>query len=107
MPHGLAVAWGIDIINFIGTKLEITPIKLFSRIRIETKKIFKYRLETNPDVKLLINAISHDKKILNNRINFALLKNIGEIIIKEHEIDEVLERYVVEYLETDYVFRPS
>jgi 3-dehydroquinate synthase len=107
MPHGLAVVWGIDIINFIGTKLEITPIELFSRIRIETKKIFQYRLETNPDVKLLLNAISHDKKILNNRINFALLKNIGEIIIKEHEIDEVLERYVVEYLETDYVFRPS
>ena len=27
--------------------------------------------------------------------------------IKEHAIDEQLERYVVEYLESDYVFRPS
>ena len=107
IPHGLAVVWGIDVINFIGAKLKITPIELSERIRIETKKIFNYRLEIKPDIKLLLNALAHDKKILNNKINFALLKNIGEIIIKEHAIDEVLERYVVEYLESDYVFRPS
>ena len=107
IPHGLAVVWGIDIINFIGNKLGVTPVEIFNRIRIETNKIFKYKLENKPDVKLLLSALSHDKKILNNKINFALLKNIGDIIIQGHEIDEVLERYIVEYLETDYVFRPS
>ena len=107
IPHGLAVVWGIDLINYIGSRMGITPLDLFEDIRLKSKKIFKYELERIPLVDDLIEALSHDKKVKNNKINFAILQSVGEIVIKEHSFDKQLKLYIHDYLESDYVFRPS
>ena len=107
IPHGLAVVWGIDVINFIGNKIGVTPPELFEDIRSKSKNIFDFKLDKNPNVDDLIHALQHDKKVKNNKINFAYLKEIGNIIIIEHAFDSALEDYVREYLESDYVFRPA
>ena len=107
IPHGLAVVWGVDVINFIGTQIGVTPLELFEEIRSKSKKIFDFKLQNIPDVESLIDALRHDKKVKNNKINFAFLKDIGEIVIVEHSFDSELESYVRAYLKTDYVFRPA
>ena len=107
IPHGLAVVWGIDVINYIGTRLGITPVELFVDIRKKSKEIFDYSLQNIPKVEDLIEALKHDKKVMNNRINFAILSEVGSIIIKEQSFDISLQSYITDYLETDYVFRPS
>jgi len=107
VPHGLAVVWGIDLINYVGLKLNITPHDLFTEIRNNLKEIFKFSLPLHPDIDELFEALSHDKKIKNNKINFAILEDIGKITIRESQIDYDLKKTVQDYLKSDYVFRPA
>lgn len=107
VPHGLAVVWGIDLINYIGYRLGITPLNLFEDIRSNSNKIFSFKLPYPPEVENLFEALSRDKKIKNNKMNFAILENIGKINIVPKHLDSELKNMVNEYLKSNYVFRPS
>jgi len=108
IPHGIAVLLGIDIINYLGTTWGITDVSYYLDIQKVIKNILKIESINIEIPKFetieLIEALKKDKKILNNRINFAVLKCPGYIEIISKEIDEQLFETVEEYLELSELF---
>jgi 3-dehydroquinate synthase len=108
IPHGIAVLLGIDIINYLGTTWGITDISYY----IDIQEVIKYILKIESinieipkfETAELIDALKKDKKILNSRMNFAVLKYPGCIEIIAKEIDDQLFQTVKEYLETSELF---
>jgi 3-dehydroquinate synthetase len=53
----------------------------------------------NIDSKKLVEGLKRDKKTINGKINFAIVKNVGELVIVEKAIDQELVELVEEYLD--------
>ena len=90
IKHGEAVIIGILIESllseyFYGKKEWMNDLKEFILIYYEDV-IRKYPI---PPIKNLKNYLIHDKKNKNNKISFSLVKNLGEIEIKEIDIQTI------------------
>ena len=98
IPHGIAVLFGIDLINYLGMKWGVTESKYYFEINNLIKKILTDgyinigfpKFETIE----LINGIKKDKKVLKGNINFAVLSFPGNIKIIPKKIDEYLHQQV-------------
>ena len=95
--HGEAVAMGMLVAARISNKLEILEGKDTYRLK---KVIEKAGLPTEmPGLKSddLIQAMKHDKKVLQDRVRFVLLKSIGDAFITDEVspslVEEVLSSY--------------
>jgi 3-dehydroquinate synthase len=106
ISHGEAVVFGIDIINYLGTKWGITSANARDLIHKETRAIFpQLRWKAPPDfARNLVEELRHDKKIKSGQIVFAVLKDIGHLELVPKSLDEDLINEVEEYLE---VFWPN
>lgn len=91
IPHGYAVASGMNFAAFISFKKNYISKDDYNSI----KKILidlGYDLFINEnEIDGLIDILKHDKKAENNFINFVLLKNIGEAVIEKLTIDSIRE----------------
>lgn len=98
VSHGYAVLFGMDLINHLGVEWGITN-KVFTAEFQELilKNFPKLQIE-RVDSKKLVDGLRKDKKTLQGKINFAVVKNVGELIIVEKEIDRDLEELVEKYL---------
>jgi 3-dehydroquinate synthase len=105
IPHGLAVLWGMDIINWLGVRWGITDAAVANRLRNLTKMHFVRALPLTPSSDALLDMVRRDKKVANGLINFAVLVRPGHFVIEPRSIDSVLQAEVSEYLQSEYVFR--
>ena len=105
VPHGLGVLWGIDIINWLGVRWGVTSAQLAARLSTLMRAYFDYSLPVSPDAEVLVDMLSRDKKISNGKMYFAVLIDEGSVVVLPRDLDRGLRNLVVEYLETDYVFR--
>lgn len=62
VPHGLAVAWGIDLVNHISVKKGLLSGQLAARIRRLIQSHLSVQLRYLPTVESLIEGIRKDKK---------------------------------------------
>ncbi len=107
VPHGLAVMWGIDLINWLGVRWGITQADIAVRMRTVIESAFPYVLPLRPSASALIEMLRRDKKVAHGSMNFAVLVEPGEFVIDQRPINESLLELVQEYLETNYVFRSA
>lgn len=105
IPHGMAILFGMDLINFLGVKWEITDKEFFVDFRKTIKDHYhnlSYKLSL--DASDLIEKIKTDKKMFAGSMNFAIPAKSGEIIIHKYIIDKKLELLVQEYLDHESIF---
>jgi len=96
VQHGEAVALGMLAAARISNKLGVLDIKDVARLK---GVIAEAGLPTElPSLQLegLIQAMKHDKKILQGKLRFVLPKSIGNVFITEEVSPSVIEEVLVE-----------
>ncbi len=106
--HGDAVVVGMDIINFIGLRREITDYEFYLEMSQLFEEFFGHiRIEKSFDGNRWVKELKHDKKMRNGKMNLAIPVRNGDIRIFNTELDDDLVLLVGEYLETSRFFNPS
>lgn len=104
IPHGLAVAWGIDIINFIATGKSAGFASVDHEVNKFISQYLTFSLNEFPSAIDLVNMTRRDKKMSNGILNLALPRNYGEIVICPTALDDRLVELVDSYLKTRNVY---
>ena len=104
IPHGLAVAWGIDLINYIVSQDNSDLKPLFEDTHRFIKTHLNFHLDNFPNAVDLVDMIRRDKKMANGIINLAIPVIPGRIIIRGRELDESLVKLVDQYLRQHNVY---
>lgn len=104
VPHGTAVIWGIDVVNYISYRLN----KLSQNEYFDIKKLIKraflpQEIIIDNGIKLF-NIIKTDKKVKNNTIYLALLTKISKLEIYPMNINKEFEKLFLDYLETTHEY---
>jgi 3-dehydroquinate synthase len=107
VPHGIAVMWGIDIINFLGEKWGISNPEIVTRVKLLIENTVDFQIEEMPSASDFVRMLGRDKKVENGLMNFAVMHEIGDIRIHSKALDEDLVLLVQEYLDGKPLFTTS
>ncbi len=103
IPHGLAVAWGVDLANFISYRCGMLSEIDFRSIHDFIARHFSYRVSRKISATELIQGARHDKKVADGKINLILLERAGALKIVPTGFDESLETILTDYLNSNHV----
>ena len=105
IPHGIAILFGMDLINFLGVKWGITSKEFYLDFRKTINANYNnLNYKMSLDASDLIEKIKTDKKMFAGSMNFAIPIKPGAIIIHKYIIDTKLEKQVQEYLDYESIF---
>jgi len=104
IPHGLGVAWGIDLINFIAKEQNKEFANTDLRIHKFVSQYLPFSLREFPSATELVNMTRRDKKMSNGFLNLALPRSCGDIYICPTVLDDRLVGLVDTYLKTRNVY---
>jgi len=108
VPHGHAVLFGMDLINYLGVKWGITSKSYYEKFNdLLVNHFSSFKLPQNINAEILVSGLRNDKKAEKTFINFAVPINIGEIVIHKVLLNSDLIKLVDEYLSEKSVFRAS
>lgn len=91
ISHGEAVAIGIAIAVKLSERLGICSYKNLSDKIIKDLSSCGLPVESPFDIKLLGEAIKKDKKAESDIVHFLLVKDIGEVLVKDLEPDKAIK----------------
>lgn len=108
VTHGFGVLFGMDLINFLGTKWGVTKEEFYREFKALISEHFPtYQVKAKISASGLISEVAKDKKMQNGVMNFAVVYNPGDIRIVEKRLDEQLKNLVEEYLKNEAIFRAT
>ena len=108
VTHGYAILFGMDLINYLGTKWRLTPPAVYLEFKSLIQKFYPdYKISINITAADLLKEIAKDKKMVNGKMNFAVLKSPGNLEIVEKELDSSLRDLVADYLKNESIFRTT
>ena len=99
IPHGVAVAFGMDMANFISYKKGYISHEVFKRARKILKDICVGYSISNIDIENLIDLMMKDKKNENGKIGFILTKGWGNMFKDLTSPDDIFVKWLYEYFE--------
>jgi 3-dehydroquinate synthase len=99
IPHGLAVAWGVDVANYIAMRLGMLTERVEHRIRSVVDRFFREPLTHQVSAGALVEAVRRDKKAASGSINLVLPEQLGRLRVVSRPLDSSLEHLVAEYLD--------
>jgi len=79
IPHGIAVSYGMDISNFISTKLGLIENSVRQKIRSQLQKVWAETSLGNLDVEEFEKVLLRDKKNNSNIYQLILTRGIGKM----------------------------
>lgn len=98
VPHGIAVAWGIDLVNFTAWRTGRIPFAHFEEVHEFIARHFAWHVSRPIDADELIDATRRDKKNRNGLLTLIIPKEIGTLAIIQRPYDQELYDLVTEYL---------
>jgi 3-dehydroquinate synthase len=98
IPHGTAVIWGIDVVNYIAMRENILPADIYLKIKNLIKRAFLKSEIKITEQKLIIDIIRSDKKVKDDTVYFAFLEKLSSLIIYPMKIDNMLLELFDDYL---------
>lgn len=98
VPHGQAVAWGMDLVNYIACKKGLLSTENFLKLNSFIKKYFPIKISRSVEPSDLINGAKRDKKASAGSVNLILLDNNLKLNITKVNFDDKLEEHIVEYM---------
>jgi 3-dehydroquinate synthase len=105
IPHGAAIVFGMDLMNYLGFQWGITEKSFYLEFsELVRKYFFEYKLPLTVTPELLVSSLKTDKKMSNGNMNFAVAKKPGEIVIHNCPLDEGLLELVGNYLNDNPIF---
>ncbi len=103
IPHGKAVAWGMDLVNYIAVERGILDRAEYDSIHAFIQKHFAHRLTRPVSAVELIEGSRRDKKVVDGKVNLILLRTAGELKITPTTYDAQLQDEVERYLAEKHV----
>ena len=97
ISHGLAVAHGINISNFVSLKKKYIRFNIYKDIKTEMSKIVNLKKMKKINLKFFLENLKKDKKNKNGEIRVVLTKGYGKMFLKgfkeNFEIFSILKKY--------------
>jgi len=103
IPHGISVAIGIDLINYISVKKNILNVTVRNEIRNSLLQIWNIKKFAKININQMFKSLAQDKTNINNRINVVMLKKYGFFIRKKIHINNNLIKIVSKYFHREYI----
>lgn len=104
VPHGLAVAWGVDIANYVSMRRGMLAPAQYERIHAFVSRHFSARLDAAYSAATVLEGMKRDKKAAAGSVTLILLERPGQLRIVDTALDAELEGHMAEYLRTQNVF---
>jgi 3-dehydroquinate synthase len=104
IPHGLAVAWGIDVINFIEMNRDENLRTLYLSVHEFIAEYLPFKLSRFPSAEELVEMTRRDKKMSGSVLNLAVPNDFGQLSIRPTQLDAALINLVDQYLKTQNVY---
>jgi 3-dehydroquinate synthase len=104
VPHGIAVAWGMDLANFIAWRRGQLAAAVFERVHKFLAAHFTMPMDRPITAAALIEASRRDKKNVRGKLTMALLERPGRLVIEYVDYDSALEAAVGQFLELNHAF---
>lgn len=98
VPHGLAVAWGIDVANYVAMRSELLDTNTFERVHSLLARHFGFATRASYDAPTLVAAMRRDKKAAGSTVTLILPQRLGGLRIVPRELDASLESDLQGYL---------
>ncbi|MBU2510518.1 iron-containing alcohol dehydrogenase [bacterium] len=99
LPHGMAVAFGMGIVNYLSRELGFLESADFEKMELlvkENTKGIEFRIE---DLDELWEALKKDKKNVDEDVVFILTRGFGKMFKHKLPLDESLKKKITLYLE--------
>ena len=97
IPHGIAVTIGMDMANFVASRLGVTSTSNFERMHALLDKNCSTYRKTKIDPDRLLEALAKDKKNTSSQLRLILPNLEGEISIglydKSNELNQAVKDY--------------
>jgi 3-dehydroquinate synthase len=104
IPHGLAVAWGIDVVNFLQLERNPNLQSLYERTHEFIRTHLTFKLDAFPSPQDLVEMTKRDKKMQGSTLNLAVPTDFGALSIEATSVDQSLVESVERYLNTSNVY---
>lgn len=98
IPHGMAVIWGIDVVNYFAVQEKILPVDFYTDVK---KLIYSSFLKDEikiDDPDKVIDLVRSDKKVAGNKVTLAVPDGSGKLILHPMKIDGGFEELFRNYL---------
>lgn len=103
-PHGKAVIWGIDVVNYISYREGLISKEYYLEIKDLIKRFFLTKEIVIDNPKKLFEITKTDKKVKNNTIFLALLNDYSKLIVYPKDINDNFESMFEDYLEETHEY---
>jgi 3-dehydroquinate synthase len=104
VPHGLAVAWGLDVANYTAMRLGMVDASMYVRVHSFLRRHFAVRLQSRVTAVDLLRLMRRDKKASASGVNLVLPRAFGKLQLTSHAVDEELESILRDYLANENLF---
>lgn len=104
IPHGTAVIWGIDVVNYIAVKEGLISEDYCLGIKSLIKRVFITTEIGITDPDRLFDIIKMDKKVKGNVLNFAMLDKPSHLIVYPMALDDKLRNLFRQFLEKTHEY---
>lgn len=104
VPHGLAVAWGVDAANYVSMRKGLLPETDYRRIHDFIKPHFKFETTAPYSATTILEGMKRDKKAAGGQVFLILLERPGRLKIVSTPLDAALEGFLADYLASEDVF---
>lgn len=88
IPHGMAVIWGIDVVNYIAVQENVLSKEFYLDVKrlIHDSFLIDEIQVDNPE--RIIDLVKSDKKVVGNKVSLAVPDGTGKLILHPMEINQ-------------------
>jgi 3-dehydroquinate synthase len=94
VPHGIAVAYGIDLANMIASKLGLIDISLRNRIRPILQDVFDICPIPQFEIDSYLEALMKDKKNTGGKLNAIMTRGLGDMYQTPVELTDEIKNLI-------------
>jgi 3-dehydroquinate synthase len=104
VPHGIAVAWGIDVANFVAWRRGLLVRAVYDEVHAFIAEFFAFRAAGAYDAASILAAMTRDKKASAGSVALILAHALGDVRVVPTALDADLEADIVDYVRAEDVF---
>jgi 3-dehydroquinate synthase len=104
VPHGIAVAWGLDVANFVAWRRGLLARAVYDDVHAFAAECFAFRGAGPYDAAAIFAAMARDKKAAAGSVALILAHGLGDVRVVPTALDAQLEADIADYVRAEDVF---
>jgi 3-dehydroquinate synthase len=104
VPHGIAVAWGMDVANFVAWRRGLLARAVYDEVHAFIGAVFAFRGAGAYDAAAILAAMARDKKASAGSVALILAHALGDVRVVPTALDADLAADIREYVRAEDVF---